>query len=81
MVVRRSAGDKGLLSVGSPTPALPEKREGAFTGRIEIMIDWLKNNSTVAIVVIVCVSALLALAMWLGLDLSWLPDLLKRVTG
>lgn len=45
------------------------------------MIDWLKNNSTVTIVVIVCVTGLLALAMWLELDLSWLPDLLKRVTG
>lgn len=45
------------------------------------MLDWLKNNSTVTIVVIVCATVLIGLAMYFGLDLSWIPGLLGGVIG
>ena len=37
--------------------------------------QWTKSNQALAIVVVVVVGVLLGLAMWLGLDLSWVPGL------
>jgi hypothetical protein len=58
------SGDKALLSVG------------------EFMTDramaWLKENQTLAIALVVCVTLLIALAMVFGLDLSWIPGLISR---
>lgn len=43
--------------------------------------QWTKENQGLAITVVVGVVALLALAMWLGLDLSWVPGLLMKMVG
>ncbi len=41
--------------------------------------QWTKENQGLAITVVMGVVVLLALAMWLGLDLSWVPGLLMRL--
>jgi len=43
--------------------------------------QWTKSNQALAIVVVVVVGVLLGLAMWLGLDLSWVPGLLGRLVA
>ena len=35
--------------------------------------QWTKSNQALAITIVIGVVVLLGLAMWLGLDLSWLP--------
>jgi hypothetical protein len=45
------------------------------------VVAWFRDNPTIAVVIVVCVTLLLALAMWLGLDMSWLPKLIDKVTG
>lgn len=44
-------------------------------------MDWIKSNQAIAVAIILCVTGLLALAMWLGLDLSWVPGLLGKLIG
>lgn len=39
--------------------------------------DWLQANPWLAGLIVLVVGVLLALAMWLGLDLSWIPGLLR----
>lgn len=39
---------------------------------------WLKDNQALAIVVVLCVTLLIGLAMYFGLDLSWIPDIMRR---
>ena len=39
---------------------------------------WASLDSAGRIVFLLCVAGLLALAMWLGLDLSWVPRLLLK---
>jgi len=39
------------------------------------------NRTAIVIVAVLCVTGLLALAMWLGVDLSWVPGLLKGLIG
>lgn len=46
-----------------------------------VMSSWIKENQTLAIVLVVCITVLLALAMWFGLDLSWIPGLLAKWAG
>ena len=43
--------------------------------------QWTKSNQALAIVVVVVVGVLLGLAMWLGLDLSWVPGPLVASAG
>lgn len=44
-------------------------------------MNWIKTNQTIALAVILCATGLLAMAMWLGLDLSWVPGLLGKLIG
>lgn len=39
---------------------------------------WLKENQTLVIVLLLCITLLLLAAMYFGLDLSWVPGLLSR---
>jgi hypothetical protein len=39
---------------------------------------WLKENQTLAVVLLLCITLLLLAAMYFGLDLSWVPGLLSR---
>lgn len=41
--------------------------------------QWTKDNQLLAVAIVVGVVVLLGLAMWLGLDLSWVPGLLGRL--
>ena len=41
-----------------------------------ILGAWAGLDNTGRIVLIVCAAGLLALALWLGVDLRWLPGLL-----
>lgn len=40
---------------------------------------WTKDNQLLAVAIVVGVVVLLGLAMWLGLDLGWVPGLLGRL--
>lgn len=44
-------------------------------------MDWIKSNQAIAVALILCATGLLAMAMWLGLDLSWVPGLLGKLIG
>lgn len=48
-------------------------------------MDFSKNQTVILLVLIGAVATLLALAMWFGLDLSWVPGLIeglvKNVSG
>lgn len=43
--------------------------------------QWTKENQGLAITIAIGVVVLLGLAMWLGLDLSWVPGLLMKMVG
>ena len=44
---------------------------------MRILFDaWAGLDNTGRIVLVVCAAGLLALALWLGVDLRWLPALL-----
>ena len=41
--------------------------------------QWTKSNQALAITIVIVAAVLLGLAMWLGLDVSWVPGLLGRL--
>lgn len=43
------------------------------------MKDFLTQNKALSITVVICVAALLGYALYLGVDLTWVPSLLKSV--
>lgn len=43
------------------------------------MVGWLKENPMLVGLVVICVTLLIALAMYFGLDLSWIPGILSRL--
>lgn len=43
------------------------------------MTTWLKENQILAIVLVLCVTLLIALAMYFGLPLDWIPGLLNKI--
>ena len=45
------------------------------------MVGWLKENQMLAALVVICVTLLIALAMYFRLDLSWIPGILSRLIG
>lgn len=45
------------------------------------MVGWLKENQMLAALVVICVTLLIALAMYFQLDLSWIPGILGKLIG
>jgi len=45
------------------------------------MSNWISNNKSIVITLIVAVAASIIVALFVGADLSWLPPLLKGIVG
>lgn len=43
------------------------------------MFQYLKENPTVAIVAIICITVAIVAALTLNYDMSWLPDVIREL--
>lgn len=45
------------------------------------IVEYTKQNPTVSIAVICAVASVIIVALWLGVDMSWLPQLIRDALG